>query len=48
MSDDYLWDGSGRPDPDIEKLEHVLGSLRYDRPAPVFPETSSPGIPCAR
>jgi len=43
MSDDYLWDGSGRPDPDIEKLEHVLGSLRYDRPAPVFPETVKSG-----
>ena len=29
MSDDYLWDGSGEPDP-----EGVLSRLRSDRPAP--------------
>jgi hypothetical protein len=39
MSGDYLWDRSGKPDPETEKLEHVLGRLRYDRPAPEFPET---------
>ena len=26
MKDDYLWDGSGEPDPDIEQLETLLGS----------------------
>jgi len=37
-SDDYLWDGSGEPDPEIQSLEAVLGRFRHDRPAPVFPE----------
>jgi hypothetical protein len=38
MRDDYLWDGSGEPDPEIQKLETVLGRLRHSRPAPAFPE----------
>src|SRR5215471_15152555 len=44
MRDDYLWDGSGEPDPEIQKLEAVLGRLRHDRPAPAFPAipTSKP------
>lgn len=29
MKDDYLWDGSGEPDPDIEQLETLLGSYRH-------------------
>lgn len=29
MKDDYLWDGSGEPDPDVEELEKLLGSYRY-------------------
>jgi hypothetical protein len=29
MKDDYLWDGSGEPDPDVEQLEKLLGSYRY-------------------
>jgi hypothetical protein len=29
MREDYLWDRSGPPDPDIERLEVELGSLRY-------------------
>src|SRR5215469_10398735 len=37
MKDDYLWDGSGEPDPEIQKLENVLGRLRHNRPAPAFP-----------
>jgi FecR-like protein len=28
MNDDYLWDGSGPPDPDIQRLEQLLGPLR--------------------
>src|SRR5712671_8000510 len=36
MKDDYLWDGSGEPDPEIQKLEKVLGRYRDDRPAPSF------------
>jgi len=26
MSDDYLWDKSGTPDPDVRHLEEVLGT----------------------
>src|SRR5437667_391508 len=34
MSDDrYLWDGSGPPDPEVERLEDLLGRFRHDRPA---------------
>lgn len=38
MKDDYLWDGSGDPDPDIRRLETVLGRLRHQGMAPAFPE----------
>jgi hypothetical protein len=34
VSDDYLWDGSGEPDPEVERLERVLSRLRSGRPAP--------------
>lgn len=34
----YLWDGSGQPDPEIQKLERLLGEFRHNRPAPVFPQ----------
>ncbi len=34
MSDRYLWDGSGDPDPEVQRLERLLGRFRYqDRPA---------------
>jgi FecR-like protein len=36
MKDDYLWDGSGEPDPEIQKLEKALGRYRHDGPAPSF------------
>jgi hypothetical protein len=29
MKDDYLWDRSGPPDPEVERLESVLGELRF-------------------
>src|SRR5471030_3173706 len=29
MSEEYLWDRSGPPDPEIERLERTLGPLRY-------------------
>lgn len=35
---DYLWDGSGQPDPEVQRLEGLLGKFRHDRPAPLFPE----------
>jgi len=34
MSGDYLWDGSGPPDPDVERLERMLGKLRSTPPVP--------------
>jgi hypothetical protein len=37
MNDDYLWDKSGTPDPEIEELEQLLGNLRYERPAGGLP-----------
>ena len=37
-SGDYLWDGSGEPDPEIQRLEAVLGKFRHHSPAPAFPE----------
>jgi hypothetical protein len=37
-NDAYLWDGSGEPDPEVQKLEALLGGFRHDRPAPAFAE----------
>jgi hypothetical protein len=34
MNDDYLWDGSGSPDPEIERMERALAPFRYRAPAP--------------
>jgi hypothetical protein len=34
MKDNYLWDRSGEPDPEIQKLEELLGTLRY-QPRPL-------------
>jgi hypothetical protein len=34
---DYLWDRSGEPDPEVERLEALLGRFRGDTPAPVMP-----------
>ena len=37
-NDDYLWDGLGEPNPEIQKLETTLRRLRHSRPAPEFPQ----------
>ena len=37
MNDDYLWDGSGVPDPEIQKLENTLARFRHEGQAPEFP-----------
>ena len=34
MNDDYLWDKTGEPDLEIQKLEEILGTLRY-QPKPL-------------
>ena len=39
MSDDYLWDRSGPPDRDIERLEQLLGALRTTPAMPEWPVT---------
>lgn len=45
MNDDYLWDKSGEPDPQIQQLEEILGTLRY-RPKPLqLPEQLSTARP---
>ena len=55
MNDDYLWDRTGEPDPEIQQLEQVLGTLRYqprplDLPAQVrigHPRTFFPRVAIA-
>jgi len=37
-----LWDGSGEPDPEIQRLEVLLKKFRHDRPTPMFPEIVGP------
>ncbi len=37
-NDDYLWDQSGEPDAEIQKLETLLANYRHERPAPDLPE----------
>lgn len=34
MNDKYLWDRTGEPDPEIQELEEILGTLRY-QPRPL-------------
>ena len=29
MNEEYLWDKSGEPDPEVQELEEILGVLRY-------------------
>lgn len=38
----YLWDGSGAPDPEVEKLEGLLGAFRYDGSARTIPQLEKP------
>jgi len=39
MNEDYLWDKSGEPDPEIQRLEEILGPLRY-QPKPFATPTN--------
>jgi hypothetical protein len=34
MKEDYLWDRSGEPDPELQELEKILGTLKY-QPRPL-------------
>ena len=38
MNDDYLWDKTGQPDPEIQQLEEILGTLRYQPKPLVLPD----------
>ena len=40
QDNDYLWDGSGTPDPEIQKLETLLAKYRYDSAVPALPEVT--------
>ena len=43
MNEDYLWDRSGEPDREVQELENVLGTLRY-QPRPLeIPERTFRG-----
>jgi len=44
MSDDYLWDGKGKPDPKVQELETLLSTLRLQAPAPDFSRVVVPEI----
>ena len=48
MNDDYLWDKSGTPDPEIEQLEQLLGDLRYRRPSRNLPLPQSTPVASRR
>ena len=37
MKNDYLWDRSGEPEPEIQKLEAKLAKFRHNAVPPVFP-----------
>jgi hypothetical protein len=39
--DEYLWDRSGEPDRDVERLEHLLAGLRHQRPSLTFPPAAA-------
>ena len=40
LKDDYLWDGTGEPDPEIQRLETVLAKFRHAGEAPDFSRVS--------
>jgi hypothetical protein len=43
MNDDYLWDKTGEPDPQVQQLEEILGTLRYQpKPLQIPEELSLP------
>jgi len=44
----YLWDGSGVPDPELEKLEALLGAFRYDQSARAIPQIENPAARARR
>ncbi len=52
MNDNYLWDRTGEPDAEVQELEELLGSLRYqprplEIPATITIRRKRPFIPLA-
>jgi hypothetical protein len=45
---DYLWDRSGMTDPEIRRLEYVLGTLSHEGQMPVLPRAEDATKPPAR
>lgn len=41
MNENYLWDGSGDPDPEIQKLEVALGKFRHTGQPPSLPASAT-------
>jgi len=41
MKNDYLWDGSGEPDPELQRIEKSLSQFRYSRKMPDLPAIDS-------
>jgi hypothetical protein len=40
VTDEYLWNRNGPPDPEIAELERLLGSFRSQTPEPAWPQPS--------
>ena len=36
MKNDYLWDGDGEPDPEVQRIEKSLAQFRFSGEAPNF------------
>jgi hypothetical protein len=48
MHDDYLWDGSGTPDPEIQHLESLLAQFRHSENPLLLSSDSSLTAPASR
>jgi hypothetical protein len=48
MTDDYLWNGSGTPDPELQRLESLLAEFRHVARPLVLPAESSAASPKPR
>lgn len=42
MTDDYLWDGSGTPDPEVQHLETILADFRHRECPLILPAIENP------
>jgi len=42
MNDPYLWDGSGKPDPELQRLESLLSQFRHREVPLILPQQQPP------